>query len=53
MSEDKNKVKNLLRETGVNETELNIAVEKVFDLANTIFDKWVAHQKQSYEKRKV
>jgi hypothetical protein len=53
MCKDKNKVKDLLREAGVNETELNIAVEKVFDLANILFDKWVAHQKKSYEERKI
>jgi hypothetical protein len=53
MKKDKDKVKNLLKEAGVSEEDLNIAVDRTFNLANIFFDKWLSHQKQIYEKRKV
>jgi len=53
MKKDKNKVKILLRESGIEEKELDIAVEKIFDFANLLFDKWLFQQKKIYEKRKV
>jgi len=51
--EYREKVKKLLIKAGINETELNIAVEKIYKLANIFFDKWLEHQKRAYEKRKV
>jgi len=53
MKKDRNRVKDLLREAGVSEVELNIAVDRIFDFANILFDKWLANQKQLYEKRKI
>lgn len=53
MNKDKNKVRNLLRESGIREEGLDIAVEKIFDFANILFDKWLVQQKKIYEKRKI
>jgi hypothetical protein len=51
--EYRKEVKKLLREAGAEETELNIAVEKIFDFANIVFEKWMAQKKQNYEKRNI
>lgn len=53
MQQEKNEIKSLLREAGVDEAELNIATEKIFDFANALFDKWLTQKKQTYGERKV
>jgi hypothetical protein len=53
MKKYKKEVRNLLRKSGAREEDLNIEIERVFDFANILFEKWLAHQKKIYDRRKI